>query len=70
MTTDGKRRSGGHILRIKARYEAKLTENGKVCSKCLKDKGFDEYYNDCSRCRDCVREYNQIRQKKKTQALW
>jgi hypothetical protein len=63
-------RFGGHILTTQRKYKERLTDGGKICTKCNKEKPLDEYRGRSSHCVTCIKEWQKKQYKRKSQPLW
>lgn len=53
---NGRTRTGGHLIIISKRAKERITNVGKLCTKCAEDLPLKEYYNNYSHCKACQKE--------------
>ena len=71
MTDSPKYGEGGNAKVISRRFNSRKTDKGRICFRCNKDKGLDEYKGHKSYCAPCVTEYQRNRLAKlKGRKLW
>ena len=74
MSGNTRNKYGGSPLGNSLRYKTSFTDNGKICTKCKKERPLSKFgrqgKNYKSWCKFCISEYSKAKNKKERQSLW